>query len=113
MFSPPFTPQKVILMAVMAIGVWAYLIWQVRGRWIRYRRKREVIAEGGLRSSGRRRNRRTIFTLILIGAIVFVAGFSVYVDQYGSPLARARLHEVQSRVDGFMRYVLGVAIALL
>lgn len=113
MFSPPFTPQKVVLIAVFAVAVWGYFIWQVRRQWTQHRRQREVIAEGGLRSSGRRSSRRTLFTLILIVAILLVVAFSIYVEQHGTPLARARLHEVESQVDGFMKQVMGVAIALL
>ena len=112
MFSPPNTPLKVISILVIALVVWAYLIRQVRGQWRQRRQKREVIAEAGLQQGGRRPDRRTLLTAILIGGVLLVAGFGVYVEQSGTPLAQARLVEVEAWVHVLMKYLMIGAITL-
>lgn len=113
MFSPPFTPLKVVILAMMAVAVWVYFVWQIRGQWARYRRKREVIAEGGVRSSRRRLDRRKVLLIIVVGAVLLVAFWSAYVDQHGSLPAKVRLHEVEWRIDVFMKRFMAGVLALV
>lgn len=113
MFSPPFTPLKVIIIAVMAIAIWAFLIWRIRDNWVQRRRKREVLAEGGVRSSPRRLDRRNVFLIIVVGAVLLVALWSVYIDQHGSLPAKVRLHEVEWRIKVFMKHFMMGVLALV
>lgn len=113
MLSPPFTLQKVIILAVLAAVAWVYAIWQVRSQWREYRRRREVIADRGLRPSRRRPNRRTLFTIIFTAALLLLAGYTAYLDQRGTPLARVRLHLIEARVALVMKYLMGLLIVLV
>jgi hypothetical protein len=76
MLSPPFTLQKIIVLALFAVAAWAYLIWLVRGKWIRYRQKREVITEGGLGRAGHRQDRRTVLLIIVFAIILLAVAYS-------------------------------------
>jgi hypothetical protein len=116
MLSPPFTLQKVIVLVVLAVAVWAYAIWQVRGAWRRHRRQREVIAARGLRPSPVVTRRRTLLTVAFVGALVLLGGYLGYVDQFGTPAGRERVHLIEARVGLIMKYVmgaLGVLVGLL
>ncbi len=113
MFSPPFTPLKVVFIAIIAVAILANFVWQARGFWVRYRRKREVMAEGGVRSSPRRLDRRDVLLIIVVGAVLLVAFWSVYIDQHGSLPAKVRLHEVDWRIDVFMKRFMMVLIAVI
>jgi tetratricopeptide (TPR) repeat protein len=113
MLSPPFTLQKVIVLAVLAVAVWAYAIWQLRGAWRQYRRQREVVADRGLRPSATGRHRRTLFTAVFVAAVVLLVAYMGYVDQFGTPADKDRVHLVEARVGLIMTYVMGVLMALV
>ena len=113
MLSPPFTLQKVIVLCVLAVLVWAYVGWQVRQEWRSYKRRGEFTPESGLRPHGHKRRRLKAGQVIGLSAVLLLAGGAIYIDQFGTPIARTRLQYLFSRVDSAMRYLMAVVVALV
>jgi hypothetical protein len=113
MLAPPFTFQKIIVLTVVAVTVGLYAIWQALGGWRQYRRQQEVIADRGLRPSAAGTRRRKLLTIAFVVALILLGGFMGYVDQFGTPVGRERVHLVEARVGLIMKYVIGVLVAMV
>src|SRR5689334_14181694 len=111
MFGPPFTLPKVIALCALAVVLWGYFFWQMRSQWVKNRRRREFMAEGGLRPQRRSFDRRKMLQIVFIGVLVLAGGLMAYFDRFGTPSARDLLHLVEVRVAVVMKYLGGVVVA--
>jgi tetratricopeptide (TPR) repeat protein len=116
MFGPPFTPLKVTILVIVAAVLWGSFVWDVRKRWRENRQRKELLPERGLRPERDRRwDRRKVFMCVFVAGLLLIGVGLGFVDQFGSPLARARLHWIDQGMHVFIRCLfiaLGVLVVL-
>jgi tetratricopeptide (TPR) repeat protein len=113
MFAPPFTLPKVIVLVALAVVVWVAVVFRIRRQWSEHRRRREMAAERGVRREGPQRGAKPIMRGLFFLAVIGLSGLIFYVQQYGTPAARARLGFAMKAFGGAMFAFFAFAVALL